>query len=46
MNESRYRSLDPFELEKAVIDDFAAALQKRGARVVHDGRPGRPDGVI
>lgn len=46
MNESRYRSLGPFELEKAVVEDFDAALRKRGAKVTHDGRPGRPDGVI
>ncbi|MGH7475245.1 MAG: N-6 DNA methylase [Longimicrobiales bacterium] len=26
--------------------DFAAALRKRGSAVDHDGRPGRPDGVI
>lgn len=46
MNPGRYRSLGPHDLEKAVVADFAAALQKRGAKVTHDGRPGRPDGVI
>ena len=43
---TRYDELAPTDLEAQVYEDLAAALQKRGADVQHDGRPGRPDIVI
>jgi predicted RNA methylase len=42
----RYVDSTPFGLEKVVTTDLDLALKKRGASVVHDGRPGRPDIVI
>lgn len=42
----RYSELDVSELESAVARDLAAALEKRGVRVEHDGRSGRPDIVL
>lgn len=43
---SRYLELEPSQLEKAVADDLKAALEKRGVRVEHDGKPGRPDIIL
>ena len=45
-NAKRLIGLPPFELEKVIADLLGAALSKRGARVTHDGKPGRPDIVV
>lgn len=43
---SGYSELEAGQIEAAVTEDLKAALAKRGVRVEHDGKAGRPDIIL
>lgn len=46
MKPASYLTLSPAEVERHVAADLRAALGRRGATIVHEGAPGRPDIIV
>lgn len=46
MKSGSYQTLSPAEIELRVAADLRGALGRRGATIIHEGAPGRPDVVV